>query len=266
MSSEHDKKIVFLFARQRSGTGALSSLLNQHPECNYLGEVFGDALEQHPMHYFNWLQGAVSSEPELVLPDHAEVRFQRYLDFLRETVKERVLVLDVKLSQAHHFEPYDRGVSAQPRLFSMVKVSAYPVIFLRRRNLVRTYLSRLSADKSGIWHATGGVKELQKLQVDTNHLVNSLKKLAQRERYIDNLVAMYPDAVELEYADLFDSATNGLTQKSARALEETLGIKALDALHTKQQKLRPGRLEDIVENCAEVRLALSGTRFEEMTR
>lgn len=264
MPDDKNKKIVFLFARQRSGTGALSSLLNQHPACNYLGEVFGDAIEQHPMHYFNWLRDVVTSEPDLILPDRSEMRLQRYLGHLRESLTEQVLILDVKLSQAHQFEPYDRGVNARPNLFSMVKASGYGVLFVRRRNLVRTYLSRLSADKSGIWHATGSVQGLAKLQVDTNHMVKSLKKMARRERYIDNLAALFPDACELEYAELFDSSTNSLTSKAAQALEVALGIDSLGELRTMQQKLRPGSLEDIVENCAEVRLALAGTEFEEM--
>ena len=266
MSGDKSKKIVFLFARQRSGTGALSSLLNQHPDCNYLGEVFGDALEQHPMHYFNWLRESVKADPVLVLPDQAEVRLQRYLEFLRKAVKEHTLVLDVKLSQTHHFEPYDRGVDARSQLFSMVKTLRCPVIFVRRRNLLRSYLSRLSAEKSGVWHATGRVGALPKMQVDISHMNAALKVLARRERYIDNLAAMYPDARELEYAELFDSSTNGLTVKAIRALESALGVNALDELRTKQKKLRPGGLEDIVENCAEVRLAVAGTQFEEMAR
>jgi len=260
-----NKKIVFLFARQRSGTGALSSLLNQHPDCNYLGEVFGSAHEAHPHHYFNWLQKAVLADPSLVLPSHALDRLHAYLDYLRGAVDEGVLVLDLKISQAHHFEPFDRGIHAPPRFYDMVRDVGSDVIFLRRENLVRTYLSKLSAIESGIWHAEGSRPPLPLLKVDVESMLPALRQLARREKYMDGLRKFFPGSLELSYEALFGDGTNYLSPEVALSLERVLGLSGLGTLETRQQKLRPGRLEEIVENHAELRQALKGTAFESMT-
>lgn len=260
------KKLVFLFARQRSGTGALSSLLNQHDSCNYLGEVFGSALSQHSHHYFNWLQNAAKSGPELLLPDFAPRRFRAYLSYLSEVTDEQVLVLDVKISQTHHFEPYDRGINARPGLYDLVRDLGGDVIFLRRQNLVRTYLSRLSATESDVWHAVEERPDLPLLNVDTKNMLRVLQQFARREKYIDGLQKHFPGALVLTYETLFDEVTNRLAPEAAESLARVLGLSGLDQLETQQRKLRPGRLEDIVENHFEVRQALTGTEFESMVQ
>ncbi|WP_262691051.1 hypothetical protein [Kordiimonas aestuarii] len=259
-----NKKLVFLFAQQRSGTGALSSLLNTHPECNYLGEVFGDAYARHPRHYYNWLPEILKTRMELVQPLYAEQRLHAYLGHLAATVPEDTVILDVKISQTHHFEAHDRGLNARPVLFDMVRRMGCGVIFLRRRNLLRAYLSRLTAEQSGIWHTTDDQLSLPKLHVDTLRMLQALGNMAGTEKRLDNIMRLFPEALTLSYETLFDARGRHLSEEACKAFASHVGLRGLEAMETQQTKLRPGNLSEFVENINEVARALTGTPHEWM--
>ncbi|TNE61867.1 MAG: hypothetical protein EP335_14360 [Alphaproteobacteria bacterium] len=256
-------KPAFLFARQRSGTGALAGLLNRHADCRYPGEVMGDAVAGNPFHYFHWLPGAVAAEPSLVLPDRAADRLAAYVAHVRTLAGQGAVVLDVKFSQTHHFEAYERGPDTVPALFTHIRALGLPVIFLRRRNLLRAHLSHLSAEATGVWHTAGDRAKLPKLQVEPANLLRALQGRARQERRFDRIQTLFPAATLLDYETLF-SPDGGLTPDAAGKLEATLGLTGLAALRTDQKKLRPGPIADGVENYAALQKALKGTVFEWM--
>ncbi|MCJ9427600.1 sulfotransferase [Kordiimonas marina] len=259
--NEASARPVFLFARQRSGTGALAGLLNKHAECQALGEVFGDAYAGSGTHYFGWLPGAVTERPALIQPGAAADRLSAYLDFLRAGARKPRLILDVKFSQTHHFEGYDKGLDATPALFRHVKVLGAPVIFLRRRNLLRAHLSKLSAEASGIWHKRMGEgASLPRLTVDPEAVLKNLRGRARLEARVDRFASMFPSRTELEYETLF-TEEGGLTASAAEALEAALGVTGLGAIRTDQKKLRSGAIGDIVENADALEKALKDTKF-----
>ncbi|WP_417460219.1 hypothetical protein [Kordiimonas sp.] len=258
------QKVIFLFARQRSGTGALAGLLNKHPDCAYLGEVFGDAYAGHPAYYFNWLEKAVADEPSLIQPERARERFEAYLAHVSVCVPKPRVILDVKLSQLHHFEGYDKGLETKPALLDFVKDRGGTVLFLRRRNLLRAHLSRLTAEKSGVWHTTGERPALPKLAVDVQKLKKSLEWRQRVENRLDGFEKLFPGAISLDYETLFDAAGEALSTEAAISLEGALRLKGFENLKTDQTKLRPGSLDSFVENIDEVRAVLKGTSAEWM--
>ncbi|WP_417458665.1 hypothetical protein [Kordiimonas sp.] len=259
-----NKKIIFLFARQRSGTGALAGLLNKHPDCAYLGEVFGDAYTDNPTYYFNWLECVVAQEPSLVQPARARDRFEAYLEHVQITVPKKRVILDVKLSQLHQFEGYDKGLEARPALMEFIKDRGGVVLFLRRRNLLRAHLSRLTAEASGVWHTTGARPALPKLTVDIQKLKKSLEWRQRTEKRLDTFEKFFSNTVSLDYENLFDTAGAGLSADAVVSLQSALGLKDFEYLKTDQTKLRPGSLHSFVENIEEVRAALKGTPNEWM--
>src|ERR1700737_1095076 len=98
--------VSILLARQRSGTGALGSCLDQHPMISYVGEVFHDDSIDRPPNYFWFLIKSLQSDPSVALPNSNGKRLDAYLAFLESQGKKPNILIDVKLRSLHHFNAH----------------------------------------------------------------------------------------------------------------------------------------------------------------
>jgi hypothetical protein len=105
-----------MLARQRSGTNALRSVLNSHPDVFCLTEVFSfmDRNSKHRLtrktNFFNFLVNYAGGDVSRILPDQHEKIFLAYLAFLRSFSKKRFILIDVKFNTTHFLTPpYTEG-------------------------------------------------------------------------------------------------------------------------------------------------------------
>lgn len=145
--------LFVLLARQRSGTGALGSTLDQHPSISYLGEVFHHDAMDRPPNYFWFLQNLITEKPELAFPDAGPERWDRYAEYLCSMSKKNYLLVDIKYASTHHFNQHWLGVGEAPTLFSILKTRGVPIVHLTRRNYLKVYVSGKLAEANGVWHA-----------------------------------------------------------------------------------------------------------------
>jgi hypothetical protein len=193
-----------ILARQRSGTGALGSVLDQHPAVTYLGEVFHDqALEQESC-YFNFVLGRLSSDAKWLYRSPHD-RFREYHEFLVSRFGPNV-VLDVKYQSTHHFNGFWHGPIDEPHFLRLLMLSGLPIIHMKRRNFVRTWVSGQLAELNQVWHARSLDQiKYRSVAVDVDRLWDYLMLSKWEVEFIDRVLADYPNQLVLEYDEVFDA-------------------------------------------------------------
>jgi hypothetical protein len=135
-------EFTVLLARQRSGTNALRSVLDTHPDIFCFNEVFklSDRHSEHPFiktaNYFTFLERYCAGDVSRSFPDRSAEAFTDYLAYLRGLVTKKLLVLDVKYNSTHIVTDSWREIG-EPTLFPLLKAQQIRVLHLTRRNLLR---------------------------------------------------------------------------------------------------------------------------------
>lgn len=252
-------KYAILLARQRSGTGALGSVLDKQPGLKYLGEVFHPANLGQSQNYFTFLMERVASDPEAALPDNRHEVFQGFLQRMSELYPDQTLIVDIKYRSLHHLDGGWRGLVERPRAISEVIARKLPIIHLTRRNALHSFLSGQLAEANKVWHA----RKDQEITVTTATLnIRSLSNYivtSEREtEMIEGWTRRYPHLECFDYGEMFDTA--GLLDKQITdRLARLLGVAPFtDRAPEFVKQTRPD-MEKVIENFALVRRALEGS-------
>jgi hypothetical protein len=251
-----------ILARSRSGTGALGSVLDQHPALTYLGEVFHPDGMEYEYSYFRFLLGRLQSDLRWLhrSPQH---RFQEYHDFLLRRFGPNP-ILDVKYVSTHHFNPSSHGPIDKPHFLRLVMLSEMPIIHLKRRNFVKTWVSERLAELNQVWHAHSPEQiKYRSVGVDIDQLWNYLLRVRWEVEVVDWILADYPHQVVLEYDEVFDA--NQRVEFSA--LERIARLLQVDAFVENRPmyiKQAGWFLEEVIENFDAVEEALRDTEFHHL--
>ena len=89
-----------LVARQRSGTGALGSVLDQHPSLEYIGEIFHPGNFEKEKNYFTFLRNIVAEQPDRTHPDRNHENLMEFV--ARQSPYGNNCMVDIKYSSLHH--------------------------------------------------------------------------------------------------------------------------------------------------------------------
>ncbi|MGE0683529.1 MAG: hypothetical protein AB7P69_21845 [Candidatus Binatia bacterium] len=259
-------KVCVLLARQRSGTGALGSVLDQHPSFRYLGEVFHhDAIDRSP-NYFHFLKQQIELDPNFALPGSGETRFTSYMERLDQLHPEKLKIVDIKYRSTHHFNGYWHGILEQPALFRLITKFEIPVIHLTRSNYLKTYISGLLADQNKIWHARAtDTIEHKYIKIDTRMAIGFIRQTAQEVDFMTTFLKKTPKVVTVDYDELF-SADGSLSDLVNHKLQHFLNVSPLQKTKPAFVKQTSDDLREVVENYAELADALRETPFGWMLR
>lgn len=259
--------IHILLARQRSGTGAFGSLIDQHPAIRYLGEVFHTDGYDRPVNYFNFLLGKVSQDPRRALPDANERNYQEYMAHLREAVTDRPhVVIDVKYSSTHHFNGGWHSPFDQPRFMQFAKRDNICFVHLKRSNYIKTFVSGRLAELNKVWHATKEDKiAVTQVTVDKHALLNYLNSTNRTVNNFDGYLRKYPHVTEVEYGTLFN-ADGSVNHAELRKVATLIGLAgdAFDGLQPSFVKQTKDSLVDVITNYDEIFEFLGKTPFSGM--
>src|SRR5579859_296333 len=131
-------RVIILLARQRSGTHALRSVLQSHPDILGIEEVFHLRSAQDPgtgeTNFFTFLKQHTQADPLRLLPVDYEDLFLAYLEFLGRRSAKRYLVLDVKFNTVHHITRSFQSLVGFPYLFELMLKHRLKIFALTRRN------------------------------------------------------------------------------------------------------------------------------------
>lgn len=256
--------VVVMLARQRSGTGALGSALDQQDQMRYLGEVFhNDSIDREP-NYFWYYQQLVRDDPSMALPGAALKRLTGYFEYVESYSGAGSTVIDIKYSSTHHFDGYWRGWLGRPGLLNWLRDLDIPVIHVTRKNLLRVYLSGELAEANKVWHATPNTHlEHRAVTINPRHLKNRMRAMQQESDLVASQLRGHPSLVTIDYAAMFDE-DGQVGPRALSEIGEIAGVGHLKPVRPVFSKQVSTDLREAIANYEEVEVALLDTPFNWM--
>lgn len=251
--------LCIMIAKQRTGTGALGSVLDQHPSISYLGEVFHhDATDKAP-NYFYFLRDLVKQDPGMILPGSNARRFELYSEYLEARKGRLRTVVDIKYSSLHHFNAHWLGILEPPSLFKILRGKNIPVIHLVRRNHLKTFISGRLAELNNEWHAKSEDQiSVRSLEVDTQACLRFIKTEVSENVRLRRILENHPRLLDLEYAEMFAEGGK-LRDEAAAALADFLEVEPFRKKRPAHIKQTSNDLTSVIENYDAVAKALGPT-------
>lgn len=260
---------VALIARQRSGTGFFSTVMNSHPSVFFYPEVFLGRDHDKIYSFYRFYNSMLRKQPELIaFREKARVisGFFNYIftqnayDNYRKVSPElpskelTVVGLDIK-----HTDFKD-----EPSLIQHLVASGVKVIYLVRRNILKAYISEVLNNrkkelnrKAHMYHVPPPVKVQLPVGDDL------MREIKVREADIEkfrNIIRGSFQFMEIHYEDLVQCEVGQKGHFNPVELERIynfLGLRHRPCdLHTSMKKINPIRLSDIVLNLPEVKETL----------
>lgn len=239
--------VDFLIAGiQRSGSTYIRRCLDSHPMIQCYGEVFLSRYRD-PCSYSSYISASFERRVGHVLYRAAVVN--RYLDYLTDKSVKPIVGFKLMRSQVS-LVPY-----RFPMLLGKIRNGDIKAIQIIRRNVLKTYLSRLSSQASGRYHTRSDV-EVAKLAVNTKRLLSRLDEIHAENDWWSRLLSGY-DHILVEYEEFVASKEN-----ESRRILEYLGVDHYEELTSANRKINPDDLSRLVDNYPELEATLRGTRYE----
>lgn len=248
-----------LVARQRSGTGALGSLLDRqnHPQFYYLGEIFHPEGLGDRHNYFTHLVDYVREDPLNAMAQNAPQNFRRFLaTFAGEG---RTLLPDVKYDSLHSLNGPWHAPLVRPWLLEFARAEGAPIIHLTRRNLLEVFVSGLLAAANKVWHTVDAADvKIRSAVVDIPKLLRFIDGMQREREVIEQWLDGHRPLVTLDYQEMFD-AEGLLARDRADEIARAFGADPITQRRPSFVKQAPRDLPESIRNYDEVARALAGT-------
>ncbi len=248
-----------LVARQRSGTGALGSLLDRqnHPQFYYLGEIFHPEGLGDRHNYFTHLRDYVREDPLNAMAANAPQNFRKFLGTFAE--EGRTLLPDVKYNSLHSLNGHWQAPLARPWLLEFARAEGAPVIHLTRKNLLEVFVSGLLAAANKIWHTADAAEaKIRSAVVDIPKLLRFMDDMQREQGVIERWLGGHRPLVTLDYQEMFD-AHGLLAREKADEIARAFAADPITQRKPSFVKQAPRSLAESIRNYDEVERALAGT-------
>lgn len=262
--------IIVLLARQRSGTNALRSILNTHPDIYCFPEVFHNNPRRKvavQANYFNFLARHLDGDAAGVLKTHDhEGLFLDFLEYLRCFTPKRFIVIDVKYMSTHHVAKAWRFIGEEPYLFFLIREHGLRVLNMQRKNYLRYCLSEIKAQVAQRWAIpkdAAGERVDQTVYVDVDWMLRVMELCRSEDEAVTRAFAAYEPLLQLEYEEFFPEIDGPVSDAPLERIADWLGVEPAFGRRQpffRKQSILP--LEQTIENYPEVAEALRGTDFE----
>ena len=247
---------------QRSGTGALGTVLSQHPQLRYFSEIFHPANFGREGNYFTHLSARILADERAVLPDSNEANFTSFL--AHEDGSGVVPVIDVKYNSLHHLNGGWHEPLGCPSILHYARVLGAPIIHLTRINLVEVFVSSRLAEVNGVWHTSDGSHaKIRSVFVDPTYLLHFITTASKEQAQLAEWLSGCSNCITFDYSQMFDG-DGMLAAEWAARISTVFGVRAFDRRRPTIVKQAPRRLEQSIENYAEITDTLVGTGNEWM--
>lgn len=219
-----------ILAAPRSGSNMLCSMLDSHPDILCHHELFnpGGIFYALPLR-----------DSPFQLARNMQERDQQPLQFLSKAWQQHAgkSCIGFKMTYQQNLTVFN-SVLANPEIKKII---------LRRKNTVKSYVSKLIAEKSGVWEDYGEARHDKSLQVEVDLQLLRQDIAANQDYYahIDQrLEQTQQQCLHLEYEQLTDDACQ-------REILAYLNCEDLP-LHARSRKQNPNNLEQRVKNYRQI--------------
>lgn len=255
-----DYDFILLLARQRSGTSALGSIMNKHPNLFYPGEPFHIGHANKGTSFFYFKGQMIQQDPSSYLPDRDPELLARFIGQINQRYNSTPF-LDVKYNQTHFLNGVSYLPTQQPWIVRHALDSHFPVIHLTRKNQLKVFVSELRAKLTGIWHAKTDVKvENDAVVVDTTRLLHHIKTSDDVMNMFAGWMQNRANTFTIDYDDLF-GADGHLSQMAVAGIQRISKLRNLENLTPEFVKTANNDLTKAIANYDEVSKALTNTPY-----
>ena len=241
----HTDYVRFIvLGRSRVGSNLLRGLLNSHSQVRLFGEVF------QTRETIAWaLPGYGESAATLDLYQTDPARFLETELF--HPVPPQITAVGFKLFYYHAQEDGQRGL--WPYLQQQTDIR---IIHIKRRNILKTHLSRERAAQTEVWYNLSGAKESQQpIHLDYEGCLQAFEQTRQWEKEYDAFFQSH-DIIEIIYEEL---ARNREEQMARVLAFLNLPSEPLTP-QTHKQAQRP--LSEAIANYKELKHQFRGSQWE----
>jgi LPS sulfotransferase NodH len=257
---------ALLITRQRTGSGALGTILHRNPDLFYAGEVLHPTDGKNELNFYTYLNAHPDQALHFANPNTRVGAIKQYLTHLQEKTSPRGLVLDIKYNALHQWNQGWQGILGRPWVLGHARQHNIPILHLRRRNYVATFVSGRLAEQNKVWHTSKAeALNIHSINVPTKDLRGFLNICVREATLITEWLANYSNVLTLEYEDMLDE-TGNMPESTATELATFLGVVPFTARNSVFIKQAPAKLSDSIENFEEVALSLRDTEFSWMMR
>jgi len=244
LDGHQDYERFIILGRSRSGSNFLRGLLNSHSQLVVLGEIFQNQTK------IGW-----------AYPGYLQTR-RNYSLFLNDPIK----FLDTKVFKKFPpqiaavgfkiFYYHAQTANWQPIWNYLFAQKSLKVIHIKRRNILRTHLSRKLAAMDSNWvNTNGGQEDHRSVTLDYEECLNDFIQTREWEQNYDHLFEDHP-ITEVIYEDLAKDYSGEMGR-----LEGFLGVQAERVKpQTFKQSNQP--LSQAISNFTELKAHFLGTPWE----
>jgi LPS sulfotransferase NodH len=222
--------------------------LNSHPKIHCFGELFKQRRPKglHPEgESAYWLQCQESLRWRLSdLISRQKLATSFLDDVLNRHDAQEAVGFKLMLNQIKYFR----------RLTDLINADHYHVLHVVRRNVLKTYVSRLAARQRGYYHSDKA-KKIQRVAVPTKNIEKRLRQIESDEMEIKRMFKNNGPYLQVAYEDFqhFDDATNSSVLKFLGASQFKIG-----SLLKKQSS---DNLTEMIDNYEEVAACIADTAY-----
>lgn len=252
-----------IYGIQRTGTIFLMSLLDSHPNILCIGELFQNKSEcvqySIPRYKLYIESSAIYQVLDSVI---RKIKLNGYLGtIMRKIMINRYLDTIYSLSattgnDAIGFKLMLNQVKRYPIVLDYLSENKFKVIHVVRENILKTYISRLRAQQTGVYASTHPTQKI-KVPVPINSLLEDLDSLSEENNALGNSVSRLGlDHLTISYEQIAHNREPELQE-----VLSFLGVSETAELKSRLVKLTPDNLEQAVENYDEIVNALKHTKY-----
>jgi LPS sulfotransferase NodH len=253
---ENDRVNFCILTTQRSGSTWLVSLLDSHPQIKAFSELFiGEEFAHQSDEYLPWTDQHLSSFYEFEKRNPGLRPFQvfQYLETL-DHYPETYRAVGFKLMYSQ--------LAKRPEILLKLILAKYKVINLVRENPLDIIISKANLRRSGSPHFKKE-QALKAIELKPTLLLQELKKQDRKTQLMRTMLNLLPlQVLNITYESLCENQQSAINSVLSFLEVEDKKI----SLNSNLKKISKGQYSQKIANFEEVRIALSGTRFQQFLR
>ena len=242
-----------LMANRRTGTSLMIDCLNSHPRIHCTKRAFGvekrfaNPDENHQSGgYFLYRTGSLKRRLRHVFAPGG---------LIAEFLDREIFVQAQPGTDVIGFRLLYEKVRRHPQLLDLMRSRNMKVIHLVRENILKTYISTITAPLHKMYHPREGA-EIRTVSIEVD-IPRMLRELDRRERLVEEMRRAVDGLPVLEIS--YESFVRDRDAEAARILPH-LGLDVDTPLVSDLVKINPSSMRDVILNYDAVAAALSGTR------
>jgi LPS sulfotransferase NodH len=243
----------FIAGTQRTGTTLIRTSLSSHPDILCRGEVFllGKKPYRDEGGYWRYARQSLMHRAQALLAPSLSTA--NYLNDLYSD--KNYSAIGFKLMLNHCL--------VRPYILTHLLELDVKAILVRRRNILKTLVSRRAAAQSGVYHVSHALQKptsvenwvAPKVTINTATLISDLQSIEKEHLHWESKLSTNVEYLDIEYEQYVQDP-----HAANKKILAFLGVQNV-SLVSDLKKVNPDKLSSLIENYAEVVQKLQNTKY-----